>query len=378
MRTAWRVWTLMMGLSLSGCGAALEEPWPEGLEESRGAVSVTDEKLSDGTTNLLDPEFSFRSSRYTWCNMATGVAWVGTFDPETGALTNSSGQEVVLDRQCPKATVNSPEWGYTASGEVIAFTRQDEASGRLWLAYATPSGPGGEWVATDIANTDGSKAVYPSENALSTDVRVLYRGPDSAGSPLLTKLVTSTAPGSVVSPVLSFAQWVPDTFRAVLTRPVSGVSQVFLYDAVAGTPPQQLTTTPGSKATPFMWRAPELGNALVLAAVVDGFRLEIYRQVRMGDWQLIHTITMPRVISSPEQFTWGGKSYLLFLSGKDVYVAGILASENFLKKVSGDEVLDRSEPEVGFGTTQPFFYFSAPDPVNTANLALWKTARGLY
>jgi len=145
----------------------------------------------------------------------------------------------------------------------------------------------------------------------------------------------------------------------VYSQDVNGTNQVF-YEALDTAKLTQITSDTGSKdvrTVPWMWRAPEYNNKLVLMTTVDENELRFYKGDGSGGWSVVNSIMLPTgaTVASPQPFTYKNKSYVSlavksapYTYPTAIYIAALAPTANpKLWKVSDDtDAHERIDPEI--------------------------------
>jgi hypothetical protein len=377
----------------AGCSAARSDADPGQAQADVGlalngslAFTPSEKKVSGG--KIVDAEYSQSRAEFAWAD-DSGAVWVGKLDRATGAFVNKSGKSVLVDAEAlsrtdVKRTVKTgPEWMETEAGAELVYTKflpelpHDADNARI--ARALPRADG-TWSADYIDAGLPRLAPYGSEDAGDAAPRITYVDP--AGAHYYRDL---EAPNDEVT--LPFIPSIPYAVRhvrgdrsLVVALGDGDERQIFRYH-VDTQALQQLTFDDGQKdraTVPWMWRAPELGGALVLMTVVDYAELRFYRSSEANDstevpWDLIHTVPAPAggAIGSPEPFAYNGKSFVFFQTTtaendeypSQIWLTNIDAANPQLRLLSQDSVVRaRIDPEVFATNTEAFIYFNRYDP----------------
>ncbi|HSI49892.1 MAG TPA: hypothetical protein VLA61_16590 [Ideonella sp.] len=322
--------------------------------------------------DLLDLEFSPSRSMFTWCDK-NGQLWVGTLDPATGNILKPTYKLLDTDAITPQEmgiTTNGPEWVSTATGDHVVYTKfvADPAKpSAARLALVEGSADGTTWGTPIMLGPNaGRNAPYASDDDGDTQPRISYV--DAKNNHYWRYLydVASEAPvlGMARTPKPVSVRFTKGNNGLVYSQDVNGTNQVFMEQLDTGKL-TQITSDDGAKdvrTVPWMWRAPEYNNKLVLLSTVNENELRFYKGDGSGKWAVINSILLPTgsTVASPEPFVYLGRSYVVlavkaapYTYPTAIYIAAVSPTATTkLWKVSDDaDGHERIDPEV-FITTQ--------------------------
>jgi hypothetical protein len=416
-------WAFLAGLtwlavtSLAGCvleTGSQEDPSSgevrsTALEAGRANAVVDEFTPSEGLVTpfkIVDAEYNQSRAEFTWADDA-GRLWVGEIDRLTGRFAKYSGRSTLVDPQALslgdiKSVVKTgAEWIETADGPQLVYTKfvdglpHDPENARI--ARAIPQ-PDGTWNVETLDDDNTRMAPYGSEDPGDPDPRITYV--DDAGKHYLRNLLDADSEIELpfVRPVPVAVRHARGDRSLVFTSEVDGVFQVFRY-RVDSQELQQLTFDDAQKdraTVPWMWRAPELADDLVLLTIADYGELRIYRSAS-GDendpapWEMIRSARLPPggVIGSPEPFTHNGKSFVFFQA--TTAASGHYPTQLWLVNIDpanprerllteDDPFRVRIDPELFVSRRGPFIYFNRYDPSQGAGVSPYCDAcyEGVY
>ncbi|HSI47904.1 MAG TPA: hypothetical protein VLA61_06525 [Ideonella sp.] len=331
--------------------------------------------------DLIDSEFSPSRNMFTWCD-SQGRLWLGTIDPATGNILKPTYKLLDEDAITTKEmliTTNGPEWVSTATGDHVVYTKfvGTPSADTAQLALVEGSADGTTWSAPQLLGA--GNAPYASDDEGDPSPRISYV---NAASQHLWRYLYDDASAKKVKGMTATKQPVSVRFvkgdnSLVYAQKVKGGSkQVFKLALDDSKDAVQLTFDEGDKDThtvPWMWRAPEYNNKLVLMTTVNENELRFYKGDGNGNWAVVNSVTMPAgtVVRSPEPFTYDGKSYVSLAVKSDaygyptaIYIAAVSPNaKTKLWKVSDDTDLhERSDPEVFVTANGPVVFYNKYDP----------------
>ncbi|MFZ2986667.1 hypothetical protein [Ideonella sp.] len=361
---------------LAWAGTALAQP----------AGFTPNEKVASKRVDLIDVEFSQSRAMITWCD-GSGQLWVGTVDRATGKLLDPTFQ--LVDGSAIKPadmaiTTNGPEWISTATGDHIVYTKfvagKPHKTSTARLAWAEGLADG-TWALHSLGPDATRNAPYASEDAGDASPRISYVDAknkhywrnlyDDASEAPITGMPVTAKPVS--------ARFTQGYRGIVYAKPVDGVNQVFQLK-LDENKTVQITTDAGAKderTVPWMWRAPDYGNKMVLMSTVNGNELRFYRFFDadgdgVSSWTAFHSVKLPAgaTVASPEPFIYGNKSYVVLAIKTEpnafpsaVWLANVDPAAPQFWKVSDDTALrSRIDPEVFISDQGPVIFYNRFNP----------------
>jgi hypothetical protein len=351
------------------------------VDAARAQAFEPNEERVSRQLDMLDGEFNQARAQYVWCDSA-GRLWVANVNRRTGLLEPANGKGVLVDpaalsTQDMQLTYNGPEWASAAAGDRIVYTKfpvdKPHTLGNARLASARETAPN-VWAIELLPSGLSRNAPYSSHDADDPRPRISYVGltglhywrelDTPASEELLPNLPAS--PRSVRFAVGARA--------VVYPLVVNGVSQVFRYD-LDSKALEQLTFDEGDKdleTAPWIWQAPELGNAETLLTVANYSELRIY--VRTGNapgapvWVRAATRAFNATdkVTSPEPFVYGGRSYVFLAVASqanafpsDIWLVNIDEGAPMMRRLNDTGTLRaRVDPEVFITETGPYVYYN--------------------
>lgn len=317
---------------LAGCGKDKDND-PAGPPAT--AFTAVDILASSPTAKLGDVEFDGVNRRISWQTIDDHALWVCGIDPTTGALSVPDGKQTRVDASIAPLTTtfNSAEWALSQAGAALVYGKV--VNNTFYVTVATEAG--GVWTPNTLLGSPNRFNPRSSKNPADAAAAVLYLPRPGNGSTLYKSLNNLTAAeGSVAN--FSDAHWAED--EQVLTGILPN-NQVALFNPASPTAPVQLTNTPGTTySRPYMWRAPEFGNARMFFAKANGTELQVFRESTPGSNQyaLFQSFRSPSAsfsfIASPEPFIYKGKSYISFMASPSALETSGLPAEIWFASIS--------------------------------------------
>lgn len=352
---------------------------------------------------LLDPEFNQGKGLFTWVDIIDGSMWVSQIDKATGLFIPETGRGQLIEKSAAPVgglgfSLNGPEWALGATRDVIVYTRydqtspQDPALARLGAAVVNDQG---KWVRRTISADLALNSPFGSDNPTDNVARITYN--DAAGNhywrvvddPSTEELL----PGLVGTGLLPAVRHVRDSQRQAVAYPlgVNGVPQVHWYDLRTKVF-EQITFDAGSKEQPWIWRAPDFDDSLVMLTTIDTDKLGFYVKGRDSGtpgsvWQRRMTIDAPEPggrFFSTEPFVYGGTSYVIMMIivgdyPRSIWLANFDADAPVLRRLTPSQPdRARADPEVFFTDNGPVVFFSRFDQTKGSYWLCVRCAEGLY
>lgn len=367
-------------------------------------LAEPEEVRATSNLRLLDPEFNMDKGLFTWVDIVDGSIWVSGIDRATGAFIPETGEGQRIERRAAPAfnglgfTLNGPEWVLGAEGDTIVYTRTDKtdpANPALAQLGASFQNATGRWVVRTIGPDQALNAPFGSDDPADLAPSITYN--DAQGNHYWRSLsdpATETLlPGLAGTGLLPAVRHVRDSVRKAVVYPLSvgGVPQVHWYDTQTRVF-EQLTFDEGPKEQPWIWRAPDFGNALVMLTTVDKSTLGFYVKVRDrasegSTWERRLSIPAPLEggrFFSTEPFVYGGVSYvvMMIIVGNyptSIWLANFDESAPMLRRLT-PELPDRAraDPEIFFTDNGPIVFYSRFDQTKGAYWLCFRCTEGLF
>jgi hypothetical protein len=335
------------------------------VQAQDGGFEPHDVEICPPASEVRDPEIDVASRRVAFSDAKNRLKVARLRADATLGFRGCRGTiiDTNLTISLPGITFkNGAEWGRSQNGLELFYARLG-SSGQPLLARARMSG----WTWTTGLLPGGENRQFPvatTNPADETPLLFYWRLNEDLSSTTLWRedpdlpATEQEFPGFVGPDTGGAPRWVPG-MRAITTAvpDAEGTVQAALY-LVDSDVTEVLTTDAGDKDEIWMWQAPEFDNDWVIATVVDGCCVRIYRESE-GTWTLVHSFAAADhsafgLIYSPEPFIYGGHSYLAMqfaltqrYGPSQIWIAAIDPAAPLYRKVSQEDtrVQIRNEPE---------------------------------
>lgn len=348
-------------------------------------TNVEDILVSDDTAKLGDVEFDPYNKRICWQSIDDNKLWICSINPATGKLAVGSGKQTLIDQDIVPLTTsyNSGEWAFSQEGSAIVYNKN--IGGTFYIAIATEIGS--LWTlntSTTSPNRFNPRATKNINDAIAAVQYVTFPGTGN------TKYKFNNNFGTELS-INNFtdAHWAED--EQLLTGILPN-KQVGLFNPLNPIAPIQITNNSANNySRPYMWRAPEFGNARMFFTKVNGNKIEVYKETTTGsnNYVLYSQFNCPSTtyknIASPEPVIFKGKSYISFMaaesqletSGKpaEIWIANVDTVNPVFIRVSDGSTKVRTDPEpyVDFENNQLYIYYTEVDDSITPDFLIDQT-----
>lgn len=334
--------------------------------------------------SYYDPELLTGEDLMTFQDSERNI-WLARLDPAYGLPADSTTAQdlLVTDSGAPLSLFrNGPEFAREQSGWSVFYNEDVDGVWRIWRAV--PDGQGGllRTMLTDDSADRGGMIVSDSPQ-LNTSYVAYVRGSAEDGaiywidrrSPEDEYYIGPFVPGRTL------LRWVPDRPAFVVSLPdADGVYQLYWCDTATG---EQVSITNGDVdiTDPYVFRAAEYDNELMVLAIEDYDRLAVFAAAEPGGWQRRAVLTIPpesqyTILESPEAFTYHGRTYVTVqiesdegttLPPSEVWVFGIADNPYMrftLRVDDGDDTagLRRTDPEWYVGEDDVFVFYNVVSP----------------
>lgn len=367
------------------------------------AEFVPNERPATPNLRLLDPEFNMGRGLFTWVDIIDGSIWVGAMDRASGDFIPADGRGTLIERKVAPIgglgfSLNGPEWVLGASGDAIVYTRYDRESPNdpaLAQLGAAVLNSRGRWVVRTVGPEQALNSPFGSDSPDDPAPRITYN--DAQGSHYWRELhdpaTEELLPGLVGTGLLPAVRHVRDSARRAVVYPlaVESVPQVHWYDTQTKVF-EQITFDPGAKEQPWIWRAPDFGNALVMLTTVAADKLGFYVKVSSPEqpgstWERRMTIEAPEPggrFFSTEPFVYDGRSYVIMMMivgdyPRSIWLANFDTSDPLMRRLTPESPdVARADPEIFFTEGGPVVFFSRFDQTKGSYWLCVRCHQGLY
>jgi len=331
--------------------------------------------ISNPNEDFPDPEFDPKWNLLTWADF-DGTVWVADVDPVTGDITPNNGKGSCVPSDCSfvfqRETINGPEWSYERGEPYILLTGQFFDKPRLWVARRDTAQ---NWVPEPLNHSVGRFNPNGASPSNQDEGRVIYGQRDQdaiawrIGDTASTETALLGVKGAGGRSIEGKRSWMYGDL-------VDGIRQIFEVDIDTGQS-RQITFGNREKTTWHAWWSPEYDAPLIVTRL-DTDQLAIYREIN-GVWRSSYRFRSPspnfRFFSSPEGFSWNGKSYVAFVAARalinnaavpaapegpsQIWIAGVDPAAPFFRKISKSGTLaNRSDPEVFTTENGPVVFYT--------------------
>ncbi len=325
---------------------------------------------SSPNAKLGDVEFDSKNNRISWQTIDDNSLWVCKIDPSTGLLAVPDGKQTLIDNSIAPLTTtfNSAEWAFSQASTALVYGKI--ISNKFYVAIANETG--NSWALNTFLGNPDRFNPRATKNANDATASFLYLTYPGSGTTLYKNLNNPSVENSIAN--FKDAHWAND--EQIITGILSN-NQVGLFNPASPSAPIQLTFNSGTTySRPYMWRAPEFGNARMFFTKANGTQIQIYKETSIGSNQytLFQTFNSPSTtttftyIASPEPFVYKGKSYISFMaspspletSGQpaEIWFASVSDTTPFYRKVSDGTTRVRTDPETYQTNTNLFIYYT--------------------
>lgn len=349
---------------------------PAGIAGAEGFHMIKEVEIGAPGIRYWDPEFD-PVEKLAAFYIGTDKLYIGKIDPNTGRFTGHD-YEFIGDTPSIVLTFNGAEFGYSKKGVGVYYTGLDRNGNPRMFRYRD-----GESVQLDPEGFGGmpyaiAYSFYPSKDreGESTSVLGILLRSDQLLSEYSSFLTSDQKPWAVfdeerpeeadtftMASIGKGPRFVPGNTRQVITnlKDGGGVVQVARYDRGTGEM-TQLTFDSGSKVSSQAFRAPELGDEMLIFSLMEGNKaVRIYRQD--GDkWSRLYEMTAPdgAEFVNVQEFDFRGKSYILLeqdysKARSTVNMISIDGKSNI--EVSGNTLMRRYDPESLVSGDRLFIYY---------------------
>ena len=346
-----------------------------GSGASSQAFVIHDVLVSAADAQIGDFELDPYHKRICWQSITDHKLWVCNLDTITWGLAVPNGKETLVDTSLTplKNSSNGGEWGFDQSHTYIVYTKQINKTRYVGTATETSQG----WFLTTFMDAPHRMNPHASQNPDDSVAAIFYiRNPFSVN----TKFKFLDNPGYERS-VTCFKDTHWENDDQLLTGILFN-HQVGIFDPVHPGIPVQLTfDTTIHYSQPYMWHAPEHGDARMFFARADNQEIHVFKESTpySNQFRLYLTFQSPsanpayRVFASPEPIVYQGQSYITFMVScspkenayepAEIWIAKVDSLMPVYRMVSNEEVGIRTDPE-SFATDDMLltYYTEVIDP----------------
>jgi hypothetical protein len=277
---------------------------------------ISDILVSAADAQIGDIEMDPYKKRICWQSINDHELWVCNLDTITWALTEPYGKEILIDTSLTPIdnTSNGGEWGFDQNGTCIVYNKLLGKVRYVAMTAETQMG----WLLSTFIDAPHRMNPHATRNLDDTVVMIHY-----IRSHFSVKTKYKYLDDPTNEHVINCFQ---DAHWADGEQLLTGIlynDQVGLFDPANPGIPVQLTYDYSTVySVPFMWRAPEHGNARMFFANADFTELRVFKEVNpySNQYQLYMAFKSPSLnqsydkIVSPEPIVYKGQSYITFMT----------------------------------------------------------------
>jgi hypothetical protein len=300
-----------------------------------------EEPFTISTVQLSPPgqdsptDYEFDRVGYRVMFSLDGKVFVQSLDPATG---RPAGPSQVIDTGMihfwPWLEIpllgNGPEWAFSARGSELHYMKPYGTGGNNRVLYEARETSPGVWARGALPDGVTKGLPWPSKDVGDAVPRILYaRAPTGVQSEVPYDVAVRSVPEDPateqVIPAASVAKlggprWIPGRRQVVFTMlDAVGTEQVAIYDMDTGLVEQVTHFPPGSVRIDETWTS-EVAGGFVLWFLANETEIRVLSK-ESGTWQEVNRVDPAAVLGrpdrpyvvSPEPFTYGGATYILFL-----------------------------------------------------------------
>lgn len=310
--------------ALHGCDPLLQDADNDGILDGLDHEPTTpnapltpirfDRPATDGSLEVLDPEFDSVYNRVVFQTLANQTIWVADIAPN-GRFAPFSGRGTIVDVDAHPSAIgrNGPEWVQTATGAGVVYGARNGAG------YATGYAEevGGVWQRTILPNSDSQVVPYGSTDPLDPEPRLRWMRMDSEPRQIGWRLLNDPASNTISPMFLKLARWISGRHVLIGTSPEVQPHQTFMVNTDTGVF-TQVTFEPTWKQYAQAMFAPDLGADVIVVAEGDtplrSTRFVLYSPSGAGFTRIGELLPPPGypVVTAPEIFQHDGRSYLVY------------------------------------------------------------------
>ncbi len=374
-------WGLLAVLTPSSAmPAVLSDPAAAGRERRFYRAFVAEsQRLGETGAGYYDVEILSQPPRITFADSAIGTVWVGRLRPEDGLFDTATGRDQhVANFMTPLFTSsNGPEWGVDAGGASVYFTKRNGTQPQIWRAPLTNTG---DLTASPLTSGDiGRLSPLPRNDSTQSTTRLIYLKGTYATGKIATLDVSNPGVEKKLDGVVkgvSGPRFIPGSDDFVLAMENGQLGHyVVATDTIV-----RLTDDAGSgpMTDPFAFRAPEMGNQVLIVAIENQQNVVVYQPPAAagGFWTRRVTLPVPAAstetyVYSVKPFTVGGRSYFSLhlqllpvtppgdtTSSVWVYAMDPVGGVRLARRLDDGTAAHRIDPEWFIGQNEVFIYFN--------------------
>jgi hypothetical protein len=332
---------------------------------SQNNFIVKDELISDPATSIIDPEYNMQLKAVCW-QTNNGELWISGLNPVTRCFSPLNGKGTFVDQDlaypCPGGW-NGPEWVLSSNCTQVVYNQFK--GGVRFMGLATKVFGG--WSSTTLMQYPDALYAMGSSNYDDTTGMILWESEANDG---IHWLRTNELSSPYTYPNVSLGFFARDNQQICCAR--NHTRQPGYIDATT-TLPFFTQVSDDTIGAPFMWNDPETNSRMFMYRTNGSKTVKILQLSNNGSWNLYNSFSSPLpdpyiYITSPEPFTFGGRSYISFMAAQStlgmdglpaqIFIAGINPDEPLMRRVSDSTEARRTDPEPVIFSDSAFIYYS--------------------
>jgi hypothetical protein len=332
---------------------------------SQNNFIVKDELASDPATSIIDPEYNMALKAVCW-QTNNGELWISGLNPVTRCFSPLNGKGTFVDQNltypCPGGW-NGPEWVLSNNSTQVVYNQFKGGTRYLGLATKILGG----WSSTTLMQYPDALYAMGSANYADSTGMILWESQANDG---IHWLHTNDLTNPFAYPNVSLGFFARD--RQQICCAINHSRQPGFIEANT-TLPYFTRVSDDTIGAPFMWTDPETNSRMYMYRTNGSKTLKILRQSENGSWSIYNSFNSPLTdpyiyITSPEPFTFGGRSYISFMAAQStmgmdglpaqIYIAGVSPDEPLMRRVSDSTEARRTDPEPVVFSDSAFVYYS--------------------
>jgi len=332
---------------------------------AQGAFVVKDILAADPGASIIDPEYNTALNLVCWQSDDREL-WICSLDPLTRMFVPSDGKGMLIDQDLTPPTFggwNGPEWLLCAGSTQIVYNQKK--GGVRYPGIATQLLGG--WSSSTLMQYPGTLYAMATNDYTDSLAMFLFESDSYDG----IRWVSNTD--------LNTCNFYPNITLGFFARDNQQIccainhSRQPGYLEVATNIPFFTQISNDTIGAPFMWNDPETNSRMFMYRTNGNQTVKIFQENNDGNWYLYHSFNSPMAdpyiyITSPEPFTFKGKSYISFMAAQaemglselpaQIWITSINPMNPFMRRVSDSTESIRIDPEPVVFEDSAFIYYT--------------------